>query len=167
MCCEPTKTASARGQDLAPPRLELGPPAHRVLELGAVRLDAEALAESGADRTAHQHVVREHEVGRKELAERPDVRLDIRAPLLGGEVLEQPRLEPLVAVEHEHRQEPVRQLRPDDARPAQVVAARVALLADDRHVVPGEAPLARQRARVDVRARAAEQIAVPEQNPHV
>ena len=79
-----------------------------------------------------------------------------------GEVLEQPRLEPLVAVEHEHGQQAAGQLGPDDARAAEVVLLRGALLADDRHVVPGEAPLPRERARVDVRAGAAEQVAVPE-----
>ena len=42
------------------------------------------------------------------------------------EVLEQPRLEPLVAVEHEHGQQPVRQLGPHDARAAEVVVRRAA-----------------------------------------
>ena len=66
----------------AAPRLELGPAAHRVLELGAVRLDAERSARRGADRPAHQHVVREHEVGGQQLAQRGRVRLDVRALLV-------------------------------------------------------------------------------------
>ena len=41
------------------------------------------------------------------------------------------------------------------------------LLAQDGHVVPGAAPLARELARVDVRPGAAEQVAVPEQDPGV
>ena len=69
---------------------------------------------AGADRAAHQDVVREDEVGGQQLPQRGDVRLDVAAALLGGEVLEQPRLEPLVAVEHEHGQQPVGQLGPDD-----------------------------------------------------
>ena len=103
MCCDPTYTASADGKRFSPPRLELRPAAHRVLELGAVRLDAKRLAERGADGAAHQDVVREHEVGREQLAQRRDVRVDVAPALVSGEVLQQPRLEPLVAVEHEHR----------------------------------------------------------------
>jgi hypothetical protein len=63
--------------------------------------------------------------------------------------------------------------RPDLARwgaetlaGAEVVALRVSLLTDDRDVVPGEAPFARERTRVHVRAGSAEEVAVPEQNAH-
>jgi hypothetical protein len=59
-----------------------------------VRLDREAQAARGADRAAEEHVVREHEVGGRELAQHGRVRLDVALPLLGREVLEQPRLEP-------------------------------------------------------------------------
>ena len=38
------------------------------------------------------------------------------------------------------------------------------LLAQDDHLVPRAAPLARDRARIDIRAGAAEQVAVPEQD---
>jgi hypothetical protein len=38
------------------------------------------------------------------------------------------------------------------------------LLADHDDVMAGAAPFARDRTRVDVRSRSAEQIAVPEQN---
>ena len=120
----------------------------------------------GADRTAHQHVVREHEVGRQQLAERRRVRIDVRALLGVGEVLQELRLEPGVAVHHEHRQQLVRQLDVHDPRAAEVVLLGRALLAHDDHVVAGVAPFARERAGVDVRAGAAEQIAVPEQDPH-
>ena len=65
------------GERLGSPALELGPAAHRVLELGAVRLDAERRAGRGADRTAHQHVVREHEVGGQQLTQRCGVRVDV------------------------------------------------------------------------------------------
>ena len=54
----------------------------------------------------------------------------------------------------------------DDPRAAEVVALGMPLLADDGDVVAGVAPLARERARVDVGARTAEQVAVPEQDPH-
>ena len=111
-------------------------------------------------------MVREHEIRRRELAQRCRVRLDVRLPLRLGEVHEQPRLETLVAVEDEDGQQAAGQLRHDDPRAAEVVALGMPLLADDRDVVPGEAPLARERARVDVRAGPAEQVAVPQQNPH-
>ena len=111
-------------------------------------------------------MVREDEVGGQQRAQRLRVRLDVRVALGAREVLQQPRLEPLVPVEHEDRQQPVRQLRHDDLRAAEVVPLRVPLLADDVDVVAGAAPLARERTRVDVRAGAAEQVAVPEEDPH-
>ncbi len=40
------------------------------------------------------------------------------------------------------------------------------LLADDRDVVTGTHPLARERTGVDVRTGSAEEIPVPEQDPH-
>ena len=97
-----------RFQAVPTPPLELGPASHRVLELGAVRLDPERPAEALADRSAHQDVVREDEAGRAEVAERGDVRLDVGGPLGRREVLEEPRLEPLVAVEDERGQQPSR-----------------------------------------------------------
>ena len=153
-------------QAVPPPPLELGPAAHRVLELGAVRLDPERPAEVRADRSAHQDVVREDEAGGAEVAEGGDVRLDVGGPLGGREVLEEPRLEPLVAVEDERGQQASRQLRPDHLGSRKVVPARVALLADHRHLVPGEAPFPRQGSGVDVRARSPEQVPVPEVDPH-
>ena len=48
--------------------LELGPATERVLELRPVRLDAVGQAGCGTHRTAHQHMVREHEVGSPERA---------------------------------------------------------------------------------------------------
>ena len=64
------------------PRAELRPAAHRVLELGAVRLDAERRTARRADGAAHQHVVGEHEVGGQQLAQRGGVRLDVGAALV-------------------------------------------------------------------------------------
>ena len=75
-------------------------------------------------------------------------------------------VEAFVVVEHEDRQQPAGQLGHDDACAAEVVALRVPLLADDDDVVAEAAPLARERARVDVRAGAAEEVAVPEKDPH-
>ena len=107
----------------------------------------------------------EDEVGRQVLAERGGVRLDPRVELGARAVLHELHLVALVAVEDEDRQQAA-DVRPHGLRAAEVVALRVRLLAEDRHVVPGAAPLARERARVDVRAGAAEQVAVPEQDPH-
>src|SRR5439155_10010090 len=83
-----------------------------------------------------------------------------------GEVLDLPHHEPLVAVDHEDRQEAAGQPRPDDARAGEVEALRVRLLAEHRDVVPGARPFARDRLRVDVRASSGEQVPVPEEDPH-
>ena len=93
---------------LLPPRLEPRAPAHRILELRSVRLDAEAHAARRSHRGTHQHVVCEDEVGRAELAQRSRIRLDVARTFVLREVLQQPRLEPVVAVEDEHRQQPRR-----------------------------------------------------------
>ena len=153
-------------QSLTTPLLESRVAPHRVLELGPVGLDAKARAGGGADRRAHQHVVREDEVGGPQVAQRIGIRLDVAAAFVLGEVLEQPRLEPVVLVEDEDGQQSARELRSNDARASEVVQLGVRLLADDGDVVPGAAPLARERPRVDVRARPAEQVPVPEQDPH-
>src|SRR5207247_1499358 len=71
----------------------------------------------------------------------------------------------LVPVEDEHRQQSG-DLRTHDAYAPEVVLRRTRLLAEDDDIVTGSAPLARERARVHVRARPAEQVAVPEQDPH-
>ena len=84
MCSEPAKTASARCERLSPPRRQLLVAAHRVLELGAVRLHGEARAARGGDRAAGDDVVREDEVGGKVLAERFRVRGDVSLALLGA-----------------------------------------------------------------------------------
>ena len=74
MWSEPTKTARGVGE-CGPPALdELGPAAHRVLELRAVRLDRKRRAGSVRDRAAGQDVVREDEVGRQLRLHRLDVR---------------------------------------------------------------------------------------------
>ena len=88
---------------LAPPRLQLRPPAHRVLELRPVRLDRERWAARGADRAAKQNVVREDEVGRQLRANSVGVRTDVALALLPRQLLEELRPQPFVAVEHEHR----------------------------------------------------------------
>ena len=90
---------------LPAPRLELGAAAHRVLELGAVRLDAERRACCRADGGTHQDVVREDEVGGQQLAQRRGVRLDVRGALGAGEVLEELRAQSFVAVHDEHGQQ--------------------------------------------------------------
>ncbi len=154
-------------EQLGTPALELGAPAHRVLELGAVRLDAKRHAADGsADGGTKQDVVRKYQVGRQQLAQSSRVRLDVGLPFGDREVLQQPRLETRVAVEHEHGQQAAGKLRVDDGRAAEVVPFGLAVLADDDHVVPRAAPLPSERPRVDVRPGSAEQVAVPDENPH-
>ena len=93
------------------------------------------------------------------------VRLDPRVELRARAVLEQLHLVALVAVEHEGGQQAA-DIRPDDPCRADVVTLGMRLLAEDDDVVPRAAPLPREGARVDVRAGAAEEIAVPEQDAH-
>ena len=152
-------------QAVSPPGGEGRVAAHRVLELGAVGLDGEARAARGTDRPAEQDVVAEDEVGRKVTDERTGIGLDPAVELVGAAVLHELDLVPLVAVEHEHGQQPA-DVRPDDRGSAEVVQLRPRLLAEDGDVVPGARPLTRELARVHVGARAAEQVAVPEQDAH-
>ena len=69
------------GERLCAPARELGPAAHRVLELRAVCLHRVARTARAADGAAEEHVVREDEVGRLERAERLCVGLDVRLAL--------------------------------------------------------------------------------------
>ena len=154
------------GEGVATGGLELRAAAQRVLELRPVRLHPVGQAARSTDSAAHQHVVGEDEVGPAEPSQRIRIRLDEARALAHRHVLQEDRLETLVPVEHEHRQQAARQLRPHDARAAELVLLRVPLLADDGRLVPGAAPLARERLRVDVRARPAEQVAVPQQDAH-
>ena len=90
---------------LASPAGELLVAAHRVLELGAVRLDRVASAGCGPDRSAEEDVVAEDEVGRQLLAHRRGIALDPVVELGAGAVLHELDLVALVAVEHEDRQQ--------------------------------------------------------------
>ena len=100
---------------LPPPLGELGTPAQRVLELGAVRLDRERRSRRRSDRPAEEDVVGEDDVGRQVLAQRRGVRLDPALELLPRAVLDELHVVALVAVEHEDGQEPAH-VRPHDAR---------------------------------------------------
>jgi hypothetical protein len=151
---------------LRTPPFELRTPPHRVLELGPVCLHAEGDAGRSAHGRAHQHVVREHDVRREQVAEDGGVRVDVGGLLGVGEVLEELRVQAGVAVHDEHGQKPGRQVDGHDARTGEVVLLRRALLAHDDDVVPGAAPLARDRLRVDVRPGPREQVPVPEQDAH-
>ena len=81
MCSEPTYTACACDERLGAPARQPLVAAHRVLELGAVRLHDERRAERRADRAAEQHVIREHDVRRQQRVERRGVRGDVRVEL--------------------------------------------------------------------------------------
>ena len=98
-----------------PPRGQLLVAAHRVLELGAVRLDRVARTGRGGDRAAEQNVVREDEIGRQTLAQGRGVELDVALALGARQVREQTRVEPFVAVEHEDREDSA-DVGPDDHR---------------------------------------------------
>ena len=117
----------------------------------------------GADRPAEQDVIREDDVGGQAFAQSRGIQLDVALALCARQVLQEPRLEPLVAVEHEDGQRPA-DLRTHDLGAAEVVQLRVSLLAEQDDVVPGAAPLPRERARVDVRARPAQEVPVPDED---
>jgi hypothetical protein len=112
-------------------------------------------------------VVREHEIGRQQRAHGGGVHLDVALAFLDREVMQQARLEPLVAIEDEDGEQAVGELRDDDARTAEVVPLGMPLLADDRDVVSRVAPLACERARVDVRARTSEEVPMPDEDLQV
>ena len=139
-------------------------PAHRVLELGAVRLDRIAGAGCCTDRPAEEDVVAEDEVGRQLLAHGGRVALDPVVELGPRAVLHELDLVALVAVEHEDGQQPA-DVRPDCARPTEVVLLGVRLLGEDDDIVACARPLLRERPRVDVRAGAPEEVPVPEEDP--
>ena len=110
---------------LRTPPLQLRTPPHRVLELRAVRLHGEGDAGGGADRRPEQHVVREHGVGRRSSRSATAFRSTYRARSACGSP-EELRVDALVAVEHEDRQQPA-DVGTDDRRAADVVALRVRL----------------------------------------
>ena len=116
---------------LPPPGRELRIAAHRVLELRAVSLDAEARTRRCTHRTAEEHVIREDEVGRQQLADRGRIPLDPVVELGARALLDELHLVPLVAVEHEDGQETA-DVRPHELRAAEVVALGVRLLAQAR-----------------------------------
>ena len=120
-----------------------------------MRLDDVARARRRCDRPAEHDVIREHDVGRQALAQRRRVQLDIAVALRRRQFRKQPCFEPFVAIEHEHGQDAA-DLRTDQLRGAGVVQLGMAFLAEQHDVVPGTAPFARERARVDVRARPAQ-----------
>ena len=88
---------------LSAPRRQLFVAAHRVLELGAVRLDRVRRAGSRRHGPPEEDMVGKDEVGGKLGANSGGVRLDVATAFLSRQILEQTRLEPLVAVEHEDR----------------------------------------------------------------
>ena len=69
-------------------------------------------------------MIAEDEVGREVLEDGRGIRCDVALTLGSGQILEQAWLEPLVAVEHEHGKQPVRQLGPHDLRAGEIEALR-------------------------------------------
>ncbi len=131
-----------------------------------MRLDPERRAGGGRDGAPHQHVIREDQVGRQQLPERGGVRIHVGSALGRRRVLQELGTQTGIAVQDEHRQHPTGQVGDDNLRPAQVVAGGVAFLTHHDDVVAGAAPRARKRTGVDVRPGPAEQVAVPEKDPH-
>ena len=150
---------------LPPPRRQSRVAAHRVLELRAVCLDREACAARGPDRAPEQDVVREDEVDGLMLPQCRRVPLHPGVELGPSAALDELDLVALVAVEHEDRQQPT-DIRPDRGGAAEIVELRLGLLAEHGDLVTRPCPLSRQRPGVHIRARAAEEVAVPEQDLH-
>ena len=165
MWAEPTNVACAPASASRPQAASSALPRSEYSSSEPCALTAKRAPARGADRPAQQDVVAEDEVGGQLLAQGGRVRLDPVVELGARALLDELDLVALVAVEDEDRQQAA-DVRPDRLGAAEVVALRMRLLAEDGDVVPGAAPLARERARVDVRAGAAEQVAVPEEDPH-
>jgi hypothetical protein len=130
-----------------------------------VRLDGERHADGLPDGRAEEDVVREQVVRREMLPHGRRVVLDEARALRSGQILEIAGLEILVAVEHEHRQRAF-DPGPDDSRAREIERLGVRLLAEDDHLVAEAAPGPGERAGVDVRARPAQEVAMPEENLH-
>ena len=128
-----------------------------------MRLHAEARPARSGDRSAEQHMVGEDEIGRQSRAQSRGVQLDEPLALRSRQVLEQSRLEPFVTVEDEDRQQPADLWSDDLCRP-DVVQLGVPLLREDDNLVARHAPFPRQGARIDVGARPAQEVAVPQEN---
>ncbi len=155
MCSEPTIIAAARRERARAPADSSGVAAHRVLELGSVHDHRVPVARSRADRAAEDHVAGDDQVRRGLVrADRRGVGLDPRVELRAARVLHLLHPVALVAVDHEHRQQPADVGR-DGGRSAEVVPLGVRILREHRHVVPRDHPLPRQLAGEDVRAGAA------------
>jgi hypothetical protein len=152
-------------QHLSPPALQFRAAAHRVLELGAVRLHGVSRSRRSPDRAAEQDVVAENEIGRQVLAHGRRVRSDPRVELLASAVLQQLHAVALVVIEDEDREQST-DVGPHDLRPADVVAFRMRLLTEDGDVMARARPRARELACVDVRPRSAQQVPMPDNNSH-
>ena len=161
----PDEDRLGRGQTLATPAGEVGIAAHRVLELRPVGLHHKRQPAGIGDGSTHQHMVREHEIGGHLRAQRGSVERDVAVSLGSREVLQQLRLDAFVAVEHEDGQQTA-DVRAEHLRSPEVVALGIGLLANDDDVVTGAAPLTCECTCIDVRPRSAEQVPVPEQDPH-
>ena len=95
-------------------------------------------------------MVREDEIRRQQIAQSGGVGVDVTRALFLIPLGEQLGPQTFVAVEDEDGEQPIRKLRPDDFNPSEVELLGVRFLRDDDDLVPGAAPLARERARVDV-----------------
>jgi hypothetical protein len=130
-----------------------------------VRLDGERHPDCRAHGSAEEHVIREQIVRRQVIADGGSVLLDEPFPLGLAEILEVPSLEVFVAVEHEDRQRPL-YLGTNARRAAEVIGLRTRLLGENDDLVAEPAPGTGERTGVDVRARPAQEVAVPNENLH-
>ena len=165
MCSEPTTTATAPASVSSPHQVTLLVAPHRVFELGPVGLDHVATAGRRSDGRPEQDVVDEDEVGGQALAQRGGVRVDPRVEVRARAVLHPLDLVALVFVQHEYRQEPA-DVWAHSIGAAEVVALWMRLLGEHGHVVALAPPLAHELAGVDVRARARQEIAMPDEDAH-
>ena len=118
----------------------------------------------GADRAAEEDVVDVEEIRRAPLANRRGVRLDPVGELVARALLHPLDLVALVPVEDEH-EEQAADIRSHGGRFPEVVLLRPSLLREHGDVVPASAPLARQLPGIDVRPRATQEVAVPDEDP--
>ena len=110
-------------------------------------------------------MVGEDQIGGHALPHRARVRFDPLGEAVARAILQEHDLVACVAVEHEDRQKAV-DVRTHGRGASEIVPLGMRLLREDDDVVPGSRPFAGDLPCVDVRARAAEEVPVPEQDPH-
>ena len=127
--------------------------------------DVRAAARS-ADGPTQQDVVDVEEICGPLFADRRGVRVDPGVELRARALLQALHLVALVAVDHENGEQPA-DVRSHGGRSSEIEPLRLSLLGEHGDVMAASAPLARELPGVDVRPRATQEVAVPDEDPQL